>query len=72
MPYSRNSFLKYLKDIHNCEIITIRDSRVIHIKNHDKKAFMIATGTDVIDYEEIYLICQKLNIAIPGDNDLKI
>jgi hypothetical protein len=71
IPYSRNAFLKYLKDIYNCDIITVKDSRVIHIKNNHGKAYMIATGKNVIDYEEIYIVCQKLNIPIPGDNDLK-
>ena len=71
MPYSRTSFFKYLTVIHNCEIIPVRGSRVMHIKKNSKKAFIIATGKDIIDYEEIYIVCQKLNVPIPGDSDLK-
>ena len=74
MLYTRSSFIKYLTKVHNCEIINLNDrrGRVVTIRNGPAKTFIWATGRDVIDYEEIYLVCKKLWLTdLPGDKDLE-
>lgn len=74
MLYTRSSFIKYLVDVHDCEVINLNDRRgnVITIKHGPATAFMWANKKDIIDYEEIYIICKKLWLTnLPGDKDLQ-
>jgi len=59
--------------VRDCEIINInyRRGNVITIKNGSAIAYIWANKKDLIDYEEIYIVCKKLWIDIPGDHDLK-
>jgi hypothetical protein len=71
MLYKRSSFLTYLKVKHDCTIAPIRDTRVIVIKNGPVSVRMWVDSKDRIDYEEIWLICQKLYLTdLPGEKDL--
>lgn len=70
MLYKRSSFLTYLKD-KGCDIIPLKDSPVIKIVNGTQSAYIRLSGSDLIDYEEIYLIYNKLLLVdLPGDKDL--
>ena len=71
MLYTRSSFLKYLKEKHDCTISPIRDTRVLVVRNGPVSARMWLDTKDRIDYEEIWLFCQKLYLTdLPGDKDL--
>ena len=72
MLYTRSSFIKWLTDVKDCEIININDRRgnVITIKNGSATAFIWVNKKDVIDYEEIYVVTRKLWLELPGDKDL--
>jgi hypothetical protein len=73
MVYARSSFIKWLTDAKDCEIINLKDSRarVITIKNGPCSAYILIRQKDEIDYEEIWLVCKKLWLELPGDKDLK-
>lgn len=73
MLYTRSSFIRYLTTKHDCEIINLNDRRanIITIKNGPATAYILATGRDVIDYEEIFIVCKKLWLPLPGDRDLE-
>ncbi len=74
MLYTRSSFINYLINVHQCEIIDINDrkDKVITIKNGPAQAFIWATGKDQIDYEMILRVCNKLWLTdLPGDKDLE-
>lgn len=73
MLYSRSSFIKWLTEVKDCEVIPKPDSSVITIKNGMVKAYMYANSKNVIDYEEIYALCNKLYIVgLPGNSDLEL
>ncbi len=74
MVYTRSSFIKWLTKVKDCEIVNLNDirSRVISIKNGPCTAYIIIAKKDVIDYEEIYIICKKLWLDLPGNKDLEI
>jgi len=72
MLYKRSSYLKWLTDHHQCEIIPVRDTRVIIIKNWQITVKMWLDFNDRIDYEEIWIVNNKLMIVgMPGEKDLK-
>lgn len=72
MLYKRSSFLKYLKEKHDCEISPVRDTRVLIIRNGPTSAKMWLDNNDRIDYEEIWLVCRKLYLVdLPGEKDLE-
>lgn len=74
MLYTRSSFIQYLREVHDCEIIPLDDSRerTLRIKNGPVSAYMFLTRKDRIDYEEIHIICNKLYLTdLPGDKDLE-
>lgn len=59
MRYTRSSFLKYLTKKKDCEIINLGNNsfRVITIKNGSATAYIHTTSKDVIDYDEIFIVC---------------
>lgn len=72
MLYTRTSFLKYLKEKHDCEIIPLRDKRVLRIKHGPATYHMWLHKYDRIDYEEIFIAYQKLYLPdLPGEKDLE-
>lgn len=74
MLYTRSSFINYLINVHDCEIITKSDGsdRFVHIKNGPAKAYLWAGGKDQIDYETIQIVCNKLWLPyLPGHSDLE-
>ncbi|HUZ59358.1 MAG TPA: hypothetical protein VMU83_11300 [Hanamia sp.] len=73
MLYTRSSFIKWLTDVKDCEIINLDDrkGRVITVKNGPCTAYIFDDKRDQIDYEEIYIVCcKKLWMEMPGDKDL--
>lgn len=71
MLYKRSAFLQLLVEKYECQTIPLSSGRTIKIVNGPSSAFMHLDGRDVIDYEEIYLIYQKLYLSdLPGDRDL--
>jgi hypothetical protein len=71
MLYTRSSFIKWLTEVKGCEVHPLRDSNTLQIINGVAKGFIWANTKDVIDYEEIYLLCNRIYIdGLPGDNDL--
>lgn len=71
MLYKRSSFITWLKDSQECEIIPLKDARGLKIKNGPAFTFMWTDSNDRIDYEEIWMHCQKLYILEPpGDKVL--
>ena len=71
MLYTRSSFINWLKEKRDCEVAPIRDSRVLIIKNGPVNAKMWLDDRDRIDYEEIWLLCNKLFIeGLPTDSEL--
>ena len=72
MLYKRSSFLSWLREKHSCEILPIRGTNVIVIKNGTVDAKMWLDKKDRIDYEEIWLLCNKLYIdGLPGNAELE-
>jgi len=72
MRYKRSSFIKWLVDEKGCEITNLNDhrARVITISNGIANTYMLSTNA--IDYEEIYIQCNKLHIVgLPGESDLE-
>ena len=74
MIYKRSSFLRYLTDTRKCEIIPLREGREqgMNIRNGIVTIYVLSDKKDRIDYEEIYIICKKLNVTIPSGNDLEL
>lgn len=74
MLYTRSSFLRYLTDKRDCEIVNVNDgrNRVLSLKNGPCGAFIFTNRKDIIDYEEIFIVCKKLYIDLPGNSDLEI
>jgi len=71
MLYKRSSFLSWLSDVKDCDVNPIRDTNVVIIKNGPASARMWIDTKDRIDYEEIWLICNKLYIdGLPGEKEL--
>jgi hypothetical protein len=72
MLYKRSSFIKWLTEVKECEVFPIRDTNVLIIKNWQISIKIMLDKKDRIDYEEIWLICNKLYIVgLPGDNELE-
>lgn len=71
MLYTRSSFLTWLKDNNDCDIKPIPDSRVLIICNGPCSAKILVDSKNRIDYEEIWLVCNKLYLGLPGNNDLE-
>ena len=70
MLYTRTSFITWLRDVKECDIITF-DKNYVLIKNGVMKHYMGVDSKDRIDYEEIWIICTNLYIVgLPGDKDL--
>lgn len=70
MLYTRTSFITWLRDVKECDIITF-DKNYVLIKNGVMKHYMGVDSKDRIDYEEIWIICTNLYIVgLPGDTDL--
>lgn len=73
MRYTRSSFLKWLKESRDCEITPRKHTNVLKIANGLITANMWVNPKDVIDYEEIYMLCNKLMIVgLPGDQELEV
>lgn len=71
MLYKRSSFLTFLKEKYDCEIIPL-DGGALKIKHGSAQSFMITNRKDQIDYEEVYMHYQKLWLPdVPGDADLE-
>lgn len=71
MLYKRSSFIHFLQNSRNCDVETIKDSRVTIIRNGVQSHRMWMDRHDRIDYEEIWMVCNNLLIdGLPGDNDL--
>lgn len=71
MLYRRSSFINWLKEKHDCEVNPIQDTRVLIIKNGMMSVKMWLDFNDRIDYEEIWMMCNKLYIVgLPGDSEL--
>jgi hypothetical protein len=70
MLYKRSSFLKYLKEKHDCESSPIKDTNVLVIKNGPVSCRMWVNPNDRIDYEEIVIVCGKLFVGLPGNSEL--
>lgn len=74
MLYTRTSFIKYLREVHYCTFTPLNQgkNRVLLVTNGPAKAYILVTGKDRIDYEEIHIICTKLWLPdLPGDKDLE-
>ena len=74
MLYKRSSFVKWLKEERDCEIIPLHNKTggVILIKNWNFKHYLGYSSKDQIDYEEIYKVCSNLYIVgLPGDSELE-
>ena len=73
MCYTRSSFVRYLTGKRNCEIINHNDrkSRVITIIKDSATAYIMTSKKDIISYTEIYIVCEKLGLDLPGDSDLE-
>lgn len=73
MLYTRSSFIRWLTKVKDCEIINVNDirNRVISIKNGHVIAYIMTGKKDLMDYEEIYIVCKKLFLDLPGDTDLE-
>lgn len=72
MLYKRSSFLRWLSEVKDCEITPIRDTNALVIKNGVMSARMWVDKNDRIDYEEIWLFCNKLYIeGLPGNSELE-
>ena len=75
MLYKRSSFIKWLKEVKDCEITpmdTGTRNGVLLVKNAMIKFYMGTNSKDRIDYEEIFIICNRLYIdGLPGDSDLE-
>lgn len=74
MLYKRSSFIKWLQEVHDCEIQPIgeRDTfAAFRVKNGPAQAYIGTDSKDRIDYEEIQLICRRLWLPLPQNSDLK-
>ena len=70
MVYTRSSFIKWLTEVKDCDVKPL-DRNTLQVTNGIAKAFIWVNNRDVIDYEEIYILCNKIHIVgLPGDNDL--
>lgn len=73
MLYTRSSFLKYLKDKHDCEIKPHSNGKVITIKNGPVTVHIGSDKNNRMDYDEIYLVCNRLYLVdLPGSSDLEL
>lgn len=71
MLYKRSSFLKFLQAKYQVETKPLRDG-VLQLRHGPQIHYMIMTSQDRIDYEEIYIIYNKLLLPdIPTYNDIK-
>ena len=74
MLYTRSSFIKWLRESAECEIMPIGDRRglgVIKVINGPVHTYIQSGYKDVIDYEEIQLKCSQLYLSRwPNDSDL--
>ena len=70
MLYKRSSFIRWLTNKKGCEVYPLKRTNVMIIENGIAKAQMWINPKDLIDYEEISLLCQKLYLELPGDKDL--
>jgi hypothetical protein len=71
MLYTRSSFIKWLIDIKACTVTPLpNNDNVVVVKNGPAKAYMYMTKN--IDYEEIYVLYNKLWIdGLPGESELE-
>ena len=70
--YKRSSFIKWLT-AKGCEVYPLKHTNVMMIEGPFCTVKMWINPKDVIDYEEIVLICQKLHLQdLPGNKDLVI
>jgi len=71
MLYKRSSFITFLKEKRDCDIIPLRDKSVILLKNGVMTHYLGVDKFDTIDYEEIWIVCTNLLIVgLPGDSEL--
>ena len=71
MLYRRSSFISWLTNTMHCEVIPLRDSMGLVVKNGPMSMKLWYDKNDLIDYEEIYLVYKKLLLtALPGEKDL--
>lgn len=72
MLYTRSSFIKWLTEVKECEVYPLKNTNVLVVVNGIAKANMWVNPKDLIDYEEIFIFCNKIHIdGLPGDKDLK-
>lgn len=76
MLYTRSSFIEWLEQVEECEIIPIKNDHstrgTLLIKNGSAKFYMHTDAKDMIDYEEIYIAYKYLYLSqLPGEKDLK-
>lgn len=72
MLYKRSSFIKWLTEEKGCEVFPLKDKKVLLVQNGIAKAYLWLNPKDLIDYEEIFIFCNKIYIdGLPGDKDLK-
>jgi len=74
MLYKRSSFLKWLKEVKDCQIKPLGNNvrgGAVKAFNGPASTYIGTDEKDRIDYEEIYIICRNLYIdGLPGDSDL--
>lgn len=73
MLYTRSSFITYLTEKKDCEIVVLDDSKgkALKVINGPQSAYIWVSSKNRIDYREIYTICKKLWLDLPGDSDLE-
>jgi hypothetical protein len=71
MLYKRSSFLRLLKKKHECDIKPLENGTVIRIENGPVHAYIHLNNKDRIDYDEIWVVCRKLYIELPGASELE-
>jgi hypothetical protein len=72
MLYKRSSFLKWLIDVHGCEVVPINRTNILIIYSKLSNYKMWVNPKDLIDYEEIRIACNRLHLQdLPGDKNLK-
>ncbi len=71
MLYKRSSFLKWLENTHDCKIDVLPRGG-LRVKYGFEHFHMITNKKDLIDYEEIFICCNRLGlIGLPGNKDLE-
>lgn len=71
--YKRSSFVNLLRKKYTCDILPIRDSDVILIKNGPAHKYMRMDNFDRIDYEEIYSCYKQLCLEdLPSPSELEL